>query len=111
MANSTPNNNSLFNWALVIAVAFLVGKTCNCGNNEKAEERYDDAPVYHVVQRDTAQVAMDNSTDSKPAPTRQRVYRSRASAANRYLIRGPRGGCYYINSSGNKVYVDRSLCN
>lgn len=25
-------------------------------------------------------------------------------------IRGPRGGCYYINSRGNKVYVDRSLC-
>lgn len=26
------------------------------------------------------------------------------------LIRGPRGGCYYINSRGNKTYVDRSLC-
>ncbi len=25
-------------------------------------------------------------------------------------IRGPRGGCYYINSSGTKVYVDRSNC-
>ncbi|MEO8649171.1 MAG: DUF4236 domain-containing protein [Acidobacteriota bacterium] len=26
------------------------------------------------------------------------------------LIRGPRGGCYYINSRGNKTYVDRGLC-
>jgi hypothetical protein len=26
-------------------------------------------------------------------------------------ITGRRGGCFYINSSGNKVYVDRSLCN
>jgi hypothetical protein len=25
-------------------------------------------------------------------------------------IRGPRGGCYYINSNGNKVYVDRRFC-
>lgn len=25
--------------------------------------------------------------------------------------RGPRGGCFYINSKGNKVYVDRSICN
>ena len=25
--------------------------------------------------------------------------------------RGPRGGCYYINSKGNKSYVARSLCN
>lgn len=23
---------------------------------------------------------------------------------------GPRGGCYYINSNGNKTYVDRSFC-
>lgn len=23
---------------------------------------------------------------------------------------GPRGGCYYINSNGNKTYVDRSYC-
>jgi hypothetical protein len=26
-------------------------------------------------------------------------------------IKGPRGGCYYLNSKGNKTYVDRSLCN
>lgn len=26
------------------------------------------------------------------------------------LNRGPEGGCYYINSSGNKTYVDRSEC-
>jgi glycerol dehydrogenase-like iron-containing ADH family enzyme len=25
--------------------------------------------------------------------------------------KGPRGGCYYINSKGNKSYVSRSLCN
>ncbi len=27
------------------------------------------------------------------------------------LYKGPRGGCYYINSNGNKTYVDRSECN
>lgn len=26
-------------------------------------------------------------------------------------IRGPRGGCYTFSKSGNKRYVDRSLCN
>lgn len=26
------------------------------------------------------------------------------------LIRGPKGGCYYIGPSGQKIYVDRSLC-
>ena len=29
----------------------------------------------------------------------------------RHYIRGSRGGCYYINSNGNKTYVDRSFCN
>ena len=26
------------------------------------------------------------------------------------LYTGPRGGCYYKNSNGNKTYVDRSEC-
>lgn len=30
--------------------------------------------------------------------------------SSRY-IRGPRGGCYTFTKSGNKRYVDRSLCN
>jgi hypothetical protein len=28
----------------------------------------------------------------------------------RSLQLGPEGGCYYINSSGKKTYVDRSNC-
>lgn len=31
-------------------------------------------------------------------------------ARSRTYIRGPRGGCYYINRNGNRTYVDRSLC-
>ncbi|WP_303318577.1 hypothetical protein Q4Q34_04520 [Flavivirga abyssicola] len=27
------------------------------------------------------------------------------------LWTGPKGGCYYYNSNGNKTYVDRSECN
>ena len=29
---------------------------------------------------------------------------------SRRYIRGPRGGCYYINSNGNKTYVSRDMC-
>lgn len=35
----------------------------------------------------------------------------RVPSGSRSYIRGPRGGCYYLNSSGRKTYVDRSLCN
>jgi len=44
-----------------------------------------------------------SETYSPPPPTRP--------TTDRTYIRGPRGGCYYISSSGSKVYVDRSLCN
>lgn len=36
---------------------------------------------------------------------------SKRSTYSRTYYRGPRGGCYYINSNGNKSYVSRSLCN
>jgi len=33
------------------------------------------------------------------------------SAQTRTYQKGPRGGCYYLNASGTKVYVDHKLCN
>jgi len=36
---------------------------------------------------------------------------SARSSPSRTYIKGPRGGCYYINSSGKKTYVDHSYCN
>lgn len=44
--------------------------------------------------------------DAEPSPERRR-----SGSASRELHRGPRGGCYYYTGSGNKQYVDRSLCN
>lgn len=32
------------------------------------------------------------------------------NTSSRTYYSGPRGGCYYINSNGNKTYVSRSLC-
>lgn len=42
----------------------------------------------------------------RPAATQTRT----PAASGRRYIRGPRGGCYYINSNGNRTYVDRSFC-
>ena len=55
--------------------------------------------------------------DYRPAtpliPKRERLPEtpSRNTSVDRGYITGPRGGCYYLSSSGRKVYVDRSLCN
>lgn len=35
---------------------------------------------------------------------------SRRSSGSRVYHTGPRGGCYYINGSGNKEYVERWRC-
>ncbi|HDZ07080.1 hypothetical protein LCGC14_0166830 [marine sediment metagenome] len=51
----------------------------------------------------SSSVKSTNSSSSSYKPNR---YRS-----SRTYYRGSRGGCYYINSSGNKSYVSRSLCN
>jgi hypothetical protein len=36
--------------------------------------------------------------------------KSKTSGTSGYTL-GPRGGCYYINAKGKKVYVDHSYCN
>jgi hypothetical protein len=97
MAGSTQSNNS-FLWLLALAVCFLLGKTCNC-RKEKVESTYYYTPVPNFA--DTV-VAV-----SEPARVVKPVHRR--SYTHRY-IRGPRGGCYYINANGNKQYVDRSFC-
>lgn len=43
-------------------------------------------------------------------PQKVKAKRNSYSSGRREYIRGPRGGCYYINGNGNKTYVDRSLC-
>ena len=47
------------------------------------------------------------SNKTNPTTTRPAY---RPASSNRYT-RGPRGGCFYLSSSGKKVYVDKSLCN
>ena len=44
-------------------------------------------------------VSSPASTTTQPAVSGSRVY-----------LKGSRGGCYYLNSSGNKTYVSKDLC-
>jgi len=62
----------------------------------------------------TVQYLSKNATYNDGSYTRSiekqsnKQYKSRST---RTYHRGPRGGCYYINSNGNKTYVARSMCN
>lgn len=51
----------------------------------------------------------DNSAKSDTKSSKSN--KSAKKKGDREYIKGPRGGCYYINSSGTKTYVkDKSLC-
>lgn len=50
-------------------------------------------PAYEAARR------QQTASTSRPESPKTRTY-----------IKGPRGGCYYINANGHKVYVDRSFC-
>ena len=51
-----------------------------------------------------------NQTNKSTITSNKKTPKKKISSSRKYYT-GPRGGCYYINSNGNKVYVDRSLCN
>lgn len=64
----------------------------------------------YVKDRSTSSnINQFKSTSFSPSP--RRTNSSKSSSSSRNYIRGPRGGCYYINSNGNKTYVDRNMCN
>lgn len=69
-----------------------------------------DGTWEYVKDRSTSSnINQFKSTSSSPSS--RRTNNSKSSSSSRNYIRGPRGGCYYINSNGNKTYVDRSMCN
>jgi len=51
------------------------------------------------------------SIKSSSSPHTTTASSSSRSSSSRSYTRGPRGGCYYINSNGGKTYVDWSMCN
>jgi len=50
------------------------------------------------------------TTVKKSSPAKKTKPKRKPRSSRTYYT-GPRGGCYYINSNGNKTYVDRSFCN
>lgn len=52
-----------------------------------------------------------NKTTLSDSKFNNTSFNKKAYQSSRTYYQGPRGGCYYINSNGNKTYVSRSLCN
>jgi hypothetical protein len=60
---------------------------------------------YQFVPTPAYKVKLD-----KEQAAEERAMRAANAAPSRKYYTGPRGGCYYINSRGNKQYVDHSYC-
>ena len=50
------------------------------------------------------------STSNSSSSNSQSSYNRKTYNTSRTYYKGPRGGCYYFNSNGNKTYVSRSQC-
>lgn len=66
--------------------------TCSVGSHEI---RIKEKPT---ITRKSSTPSSNNNPSSTNCPS------------GKTFLSGPRGGCYYINSNGNKTYVDRSCC-
>jgi hypothetical protein len=74
----------------------------------KAKQYYkyeEDSAYRKTIDRLDAEAA---KAAAKQAAKEDAAYR--AEVKSRTYHWGPRGGCYYINANGNKVYVDHSYC-
>lgn len=68
-----------------------------------------DGPNTHS-EREPERVMLPTETSPITQPA-QSTPQPAQPAPDRVYVRGPRGGCYYLSSSGRKVYVDHSMCN
>lgn len=65
-------------------------------------------PVVGPGDEGPSRIAHVVATGEKaPLPT---GYTRHKTVAGHSYITGPKGGCFYLDASGKKVYVDRSYC-
>lgn len=88
---------------MVLSISFLFAQSqyATTANGKKVILK--DDGTWHYATSTTKNTRATKSNRSQHA--------NRLKSSTRNYITGPRGGCYYINSNGNKTYVDRSMCN
>lgn len=75
-----------------------------------ADENTKESGNLNETQSSASDTKVVSKSLSTKTPIKKQSTTKKKTSSSRTYITGPRGGCYYINSSGNKVYVDRSLC-
>lgn len=81
-----------------------VGNNLNTGTFIKRSGKWQAVAWQSTVIPEPKPAALADTKPSAVKPT------TSSSTTTRVYQKGPRGGCYYINSSGSKVYVDHKYC-
>ena len=116
--------SSKLKYALVIGF-YVIGGAVNKNNKQNAPTPVPVAAIEPQVSPKpeavyAAPIIVDTPKVEKPkkiekvkevTPPKAKVeHRPRHTYNSREYITGRRGGCFYINAYGNKVYVDHSYC-
>jgi hypothetical protein len=98
---------------LLSSFTYAQNKYATTTDGERVLLKSDGTWEYVTIQPTTNSATQVNHLSSGSSSTtsaqKTNTVPARKSTSRKY-IRGPRGGCYYINGNGNKTYVDRSLC-
>ncbi len=97
------------------------GRGASCSaftTRSEAQAAYDaDPSAYAALDTDGDGRACENGVGGSAGRSSGSTGRStgrssgrRSSGGGHRYVRGPRGGCYYVNANGNRVYVDHSYC-
>ena len=79
-----------------------VGNNLNTGTFIKRNGKWQAVAWQSTIVPETKPAALTTSPATKAVPVTPSV--------TRVYQKGPRGGCYYLNSSGSKIYVDHKYC-
>ena len=81
-----------------------------CQGQRVKDTRNEPTDVSSASSSSSSYEPSDNSDNSSSPYSYIAPLKSTYGSDGKTYITGPRGGCYYINSNGNKTYVDHSLC-
>jgi hypothetical protein len=82
-----------------------IGNNLNTGTFIKRNGRWQAVAWQSTIVSEAKPAAL---AEIKPSVSAKPTVSS--TPASRVYQKGPRGGCYYLNSSGSKVYVDHKHC-
>ncbi|MGB2752467.1 MAG: nuclear transport factor 2 family protein [Pyrinomonadaceae bacterium] len=86
-----------------------VSNNLNTGTFIKRKGKWQVVAWQSTIIPEPKPAAQTSSSETKAAPLVSKPSTSSASGSRTY-IKGSRGGCYYLNASGNKTYVSHDLC-